>query len=114
MIYENICKLAKERGISINKLEEKANVSTGSICKWGNSVSPTVKNIKKVVDLFETKADEGNTCTARKRDWSVIPDTEGDGTDALIYKGSLKAAGEIIKGTATTTDSWQTCTFTAE
>ena len=51
---------------------------------------------------------------ARKRDWSVIPDTEGDGTDALIYKGSLKAAGEIIKGTATTTDSWQTCTFTAE
>lgn len=31
MIYENICKLAKERGISINKLEEKANVSTGSI-----------------------------------------------------------------------------------
>lgn len=50
-----------------------------------------------VVDLFETKADEGNTCTARKRDWSVIPDTEGDGTDALIYKGSLKAAGEIIK-----------------
>lgn len=48
MIYENICKLAKERGISINKLEEKANVSTGSICKWGNSVSPTVKNIKKV------------------------------------------------------------------
>lgn len=67
-----------------------------------------------VVDLFETKADDGNTCTARKRDWSVIPDTEGDGTDALIYKGSLKAAGEIIKGTATTTDSWQTCTFTAE
>ena len=50
MIYENICKLAKERGISINKLEEKANVSTGSICKWGNSVSPTVKNIKKVAD----------------------------------------------------------------
>lgn len=39
MIYENICKLAKERGISINKLEEKANVSTGSICKWGNSVT---------------------------------------------------------------------------
>ena len=67
-----------------------------------------------VVDLFETKADEGNTCTARKRDWSVIPDTEGDGTDALIYKGSLKAAGEIIKGTATTTDSWQTCTFAVE
>ena len=45
--------------------------------------------------------------------WSVIPDTEGDGTDALIYKGSFKAAGEITKGTATTTDGWKTCTFTA-
>ena len=67
-----------------------------------------------VVDLFDEKTGENTTCTARKRDWSVIPDTEGDGTDALIYKGSLKAAGEIIKGTATTTDSWQTCTFTAE
>lgn len=51
------------------------------------------------------------TCTARKRLWSVIPDTEGDGTDALIYKGSFKAAGEIVKGTATTTDGWKTCTF---
>ena len=67
-----------------------------------------------MVDLFETKADDANTCTARKRDWSVIPDTEGDGTDALIYKGSLKAAGEIIKGTATTTDGWRTCTFATE
>lgn len=67
-----------------------------------------------VVDLFDEKTGESTTCTARKRDWSVIPDTEGDGTDALIYKGSLKAAGEIIKGTATTTDIWQTCTFTAE
>ena len=43
---------------------------------------------------------------------TVIPDTEGDGTDALIYKGSFKAAGEITKGTATTTDGWKTCTFT--
>ena len=43
----------------------------------------------------------------------LIPDTEGDGTDALIYKGSFKAAGEITKGTATTTDGWKTCTFTA-
>lgn len=63
-----------------------------------------------VVDLFDEG--ETGTCTARKRDWSVIPDTEGDGTDALIYKGSFKAAGEIEKGTATSTDNWQTCTFT--
>lgn len=58
-----------------------------------------------VVDLFEQKTSE-TTCTARKRTWSVIPDTEGDGTDALIYKGSFKAAGEITKGTATATDGY--------
>lgn len=60
------------------------------------------------------KADTPNTCVARKRDWSVVPDNSGDGTDALIYKGSLKANGEKIKGTATTTDNWQTCTFAAD
>ena len=42
----------------------------------------------------------------------MIPDTEGDGTDALIYKGSLKAASDIVKGTCTSNDNWQTCTFT--
>lgn len=67
-----------------------------------------------VVDLFEQKAADPKTCVARKRDWNVIPDSEGDGTDALIYKGSLKASGEMIKGIATTTDDWKTCTFTKD
>ncbi len=58
MIYQNICIQAKKCGISINKLEEKANISTGSICKWGKSVSPTVKNIKKVADILECTVDE--------------------------------------------------------
>ena len=58
MIYDNIRRRAKERGISINKLEEEANVSTGGICKWGNGISPTVKNIKKVADILECTVDE--------------------------------------------------------
>ena len=58
MIYNKICKLAKKKGISINRLEQEANVSTGSICKWGISVSPTVKNIKKVADILECSVDE--------------------------------------------------------
>lgn len=58
LIYENICKFAKKCDISINKLEEKANVSTGSICKWGRSVSPTVKNRKKVADVLGCTVDE--------------------------------------------------------
>ena len=58
MIYENICKFAKKCDISINKLEEKANVSTGSICKWVRSVSPTVKNLKKVAYVLGRTVDE--------------------------------------------------------
>lgn len=63
-----------------------------------------------VVDLFEEGATD-TSAPARLRTYSVIPDSSGDGTDALQYSGDLKAASEIAKGTATTTDKWQTCTF---
>lgn len=62
------------------------------------------------VDIF---ADDGQgNCPARKRTYSVIPDTVGDGTDALIYSGSFSAASEFVKGYCTSEDNWQTCTFT--
>ena len=62
------------------------------------------------VDVFTANA-EGKAI-ARKRTYSVIPDTTGDGTDALIYSGSFSAASEIVKGYAVSEDNWQTCTFT--
>lgn len=62
------------------------------------------------VDVF---SDTGSgQCIARKRTYSIIPDSIGDGTDALIYSGSLKAASEITKGYAVSDDKWQTCSFT--
>lgn len=45
------------------------------------------------------------------RVYSVIPDTSDDGTDALIYSGTFKVAGEIVKGTAITSDNWKTAKF---
>lgn len=57
MIYANICKLAKERGISINSLEQQAEVSRGGICKW-NNVSPTVRNLKKVANVLGCTLEE--------------------------------------------------------
>lgn len=60
------------------------------------------------VDLFT----DGDAKVARKRAYSVIPDTTGDGTDALIYSGNFRAAGEAVLGTATSADKWQTVTFT--
>lgn len=51
---------------------------------------------------------------AVKRDFAVIPDSEGDSTDAYTYSGNLKVKGDKIKGTATSADGWKTITFTEE
>ncbi len=58
MIYENICKIAKEKNLSINQIEKETGLSTGSICKWGKDVSPTIKSIKKVADMLGKTVDE--------------------------------------------------------
>lgn len=63
-----------------------------------------------VVDMM---SDTEGSFEAVCRDFSVIPGSEGDGTDAYTYSGTFKACGEKIKGTATSADGWKTCTFTA-
>ena len=63
-----------------------------------------------VVDLFT--ATEDGTCEARKRTYAVIPSADGDGTDALVYSGSLKSKSEIVVGTAKLDATEQTATFT--
>lgn len=60
-----------------------------------------------VVDTFK------ETDNARRRTYSVIPDTVGDGTDALVYSGTFKAAGDFTVCTATSTDGWMTATISA-
>lgn len=62
-----------------------------------------VRNIV-IVDL-----DEG---TAIKRAYAVIPSTEGDNINVYTYSGTFKCKGEKILGTATSSDGWQTITFT--
>lgn len=36
---------------------------------------------------------------ATRRKYAVIPDSKGDGTDALVISGNFKAVGDIEKGT---------------
>lgn len=64
-----------------------------------------------VVDLFT--ADESGACVARKRTYAVIPGNDGDGTDALVYTGSLKSKSEIEEGTAVISADGKTATYTA-
>lgn len=63
------------------------------------------------VDLFTE--DEQKRCKATKRTYAVIPDTDGDGTDAMIYSGTFKSVSEIEEGWATSEDKWKTATYTA-
>lgn len=56
-LFDRISERAKEKGISINQLEEKAELSRGSTYKW-NVVSPSVKNLKKVADVLGCNVNE--------------------------------------------------------
>ena len=86
--------------------EKLAKIHDGELL--GNDTHVTILS----VDLFTE--DESHTCDATKRTYAVIPDTDGDGTDALIYSGSFKSVSEIVKGKATSADGWKTATFQEE
>lgn len=49
-----------------------------------------------VADLT-TQGSASETYVAYKRDFSVIPDSEGDGTDAYTYSGTFKTKGNSEK-----------------
>ena len=69
--------------------------------------------VEIVIVDFSKPSDAGETTfEARKRNYSVIPATEGDSLDAYTYGGSFKVNGGTVKGTAESTDNWLTATFT--
>lgn len=64
------------------------------------------------VDFFDkgdSKAED--EYAARKRIFSILPDSSGDGTDALQYSGSFAVKTDIVKGYATVSADGKTCTF---
>lgn len=52
MLYENICRYAAKRKLSIHQLEKKADIGNGSIRKWGKEYDPNLGNLKKVADVL--------------------------------------------------------------
>ncbi len=46
----------------------------------------------------EWEAAEDGKMSAYERRYAVIPDGKGDGTDAMIYTGTLKAVGDLVPG----------------
>ena len=65
-----------------------------------------------VVDLTSSTGNAANY-KARERKYTVVPGDEGGNLDRYDYNGTFKVKSGIVEGTATTTDEWQTCTFTA-
>lgn len=48
---------------------------------------------------------------AVKRNYSVIPDSDGGDENAYTYSGNFKASGAKEEVTVTSTDEWKTCTI---
>jgi transcriptional regulator with XRE-family HTH domain len=57
LLYENVLKLATDRGMSISELEKRAGLSKASISKWKKS-SPTADNLKAVAKVLKVKVDK--------------------------------------------------------
>lgn len=66
-----------------------------------------------IVDMTQEGAASGAK-KAVKRDFSVIPDSEGSEAEAYTYSGNLKVNGDAVNGSAKSEDGWQTITFTED
>jgi transcriptional regulator with XRE-family HTH domain len=62
MVYENVCNLAKEKGLSITKLEELAGLPNGIIGKWNpereKAFKPSFDSLCKLSKALEVSIDE--------------------------------------------------------
>ena len=52
MIYDEIKKIATEKGLSIRAIEMKAGIGNGVIDDW-NERSPSINNLQKVAEVLE-------------------------------------------------------------
>lgn len=52
MIYDNILKHAKEKGMSIQSIEKACNLSNGLISKWRDNNNPKLDNLRRVADCL--------------------------------------------------------------
>ena len=60
---------------------------------------------REIICVNRWDEDENGKCAAYKRKYAIIPDTKGDGTEALVYSGTMKAVSDIVFGTFDTTNN---------
>lgn len=69
---------------------------------------------RNIVTVDFSKKETDGTYKAVKREYSIIGDTDGDGTDAYTYSGTFRSTGNRITGKATVTDNGGQVTFEAD
>lgn len=59
-MIENIKRLCSAKGMTIQQLEERANVTAGTVGRWGkgDKFMPSVDKVKRVADALEVTVDE--------------------------------------------------------
>ena len=59
-MLENIKQYCEAQGLTIQQLEEKANIAAGTIGRWGKDgrLMPSVDKVKRVADVLGTTVDE--------------------------------------------------------
>lgn len=66
------------------------------------------------VDFNQPVSGQENTYVARMRKYSVIPASEGSGTEQYTYSATFKAKSEPVFGVADSIDDWETASFLAD
>lgn len=57
LLYDNIKKLCRKKGISISKLEKALDFPRSYICKW-NENEPGIRKVQKVANFLEVSIEE--------------------------------------------------------
>lgn len=63
---------------------------------------------------FSQPGEEEGSYKAVKREYAIIGDGDGDGTDAYTYSGTFRATGSKVVGTAAVDETGAVATFTAD
>ena len=66
---------------------------------------------RNIVTVDFSQPVQGGGYKATKREFSIIGDADGDGTDAYTYSGTFRATGQRIEGTATLNADSSVATF---
>lgn len=67
--------------------------------------------IVEILVVDKSSAETSGKFEARKRKYTVVPDTDGDSTDAYTYSGTFKANGTFEKVNATISSDGLTATI---